>query len=154
MLAPSWICPRFDGAIAAQHRGPCTSLSSIRDGEHALDKQKESSSILRLDALFLSCNLKAAARGEGEEALQRLPTATAKLHPSITQLLAPCTSGKPNTQILSGNDTMFSCFLPDDRSDLIIASEPAVLIKLKSHVACSKLNDSDSNIIRRPLQQK
>lgn len=71
--------------------------------------------------------------------LQGFPTAIAKSNPSVTWLLAPSISGKPNMQILSWNNTTFRCFLPDDRNDLIIASEPAVLIKLKSHVACSKI---------------
>ena len=45
---------------------------------------------------------------------------------------------KPNLQTLPQNDTMFSCFLPDDQSNLRIDSEPAGLIKLKSHVACGE----------------
>lgn len=58
----------------------------------------------------------------------------AKSNPTVTPI-----GIKPNLQILPQNNTTFSCFLPDDQSDLRIDSEPAVLIKLKSHVACGKI---------------
>lgn len=54
----------------------------------------------------------------------------AKSNPVVTP-----TGIKPNLQILPQNDATFSCFLPDDKSNLRIDSELIVLIKLKSHVA-------------------
>lgn len=58
----------------------------------------------------------------------------AKSNPVVTPTVI-----KRNLQILPQNDAMFSCFLPDDQSDLIIDSDPAVLIKLKSYVACGEI---------------
>lgn len=58
----------------------------------------------------------------------------AKSNPVVTP-----TGIKPNLQILPQNDATFSCFLPDDQSNLRIDSERIVLIKLKSHVACGEI---------------
>lgn len=49
------------------------------------------------------------------------------------------TSIKPNLQILPQNGKTFSCFLQDHQSNLRIDSEPAVLTKLKSYMACSEI---------------
>lgn len=123
------------GWQSLQHRGPCTSL---QDTEYVFNTFLWA---FLLFARMLFCfhvtgKLQPEKR---EDSQQGFPTVIAKSKPSVTWLLAPDISGKPNMQILSWNNTTFRCFLPDDRNDLIIASEPAVLIKLKSHVACSKI---------------